>query len=223
MARSPSQMADTLGGIGRLTELRQRLLFVLVALIIYRIGTFIPVPGVNPQALLQFMKAGKPETAVPSTVHCDHLIQARSGADEDVEAAIDRNREVYDFLQDGLAACRAAGTAVLGGDTNVSAHPQYGGTAIGLRDAAPWLRATTLDWIDPAQAQHTEFRSERFVAAVDWRPRIVLSAVGWQVPVVAMLPAGEPGCPDAEVVAVGIVESVWIGAEHGLLLWWTSM
>jgi preprotein translocase subunit SecY len=57
MSRSPSQMADTLGGLGRLTELRQRLLFVLVALIIYRIGTFIPVPGVNPQALLQFMNS----------------------------------------------------------------------------------------------------------------------------------------------------------------------
>jgi preprotein translocase subunit SecY len=57
MARSPSQMADALGGIGRLTELRQRLLFVFVALIIYRIGTFIPVPGVNPQALLQFMNS----------------------------------------------------------------------------------------------------------------------------------------------------------------------
>lgn len=57
MARSPSQMAETLGGLGRLTELRQRLLFVLVALIIYRIGTFIPVPGVNPQALLNFMNS----------------------------------------------------------------------------------------------------------------------------------------------------------------------
>ncbi len=57
MSRSPSQMADTLGGLGRLTELRQRLLFVFVALIIYRIGTFIPVPGVNPQALLQFMNS----------------------------------------------------------------------------------------------------------------------------------------------------------------------
>ena len=57
MARSPSQMAETLGGLGRLTELRQRLLFVFVALIIYRIGTFIPVPGVNPQALLQFMNS----------------------------------------------------------------------------------------------------------------------------------------------------------------------
>lgn len=57
MSRSPSQMADSLGGLGRLTELRQRLLFVFVALIIYRIGTFIPVPGVNPQALLQFMNS----------------------------------------------------------------------------------------------------------------------------------------------------------------------
>jgi len=57
MARSPSQIAETLGGLGRLTELRQRLLFVFVALIIYRIGTFIPVPGVNPQALLQFMNS----------------------------------------------------------------------------------------------------------------------------------------------------------------------
>ncbi len=57
MVRSPSQIAETLGGLGRLTELRQRLLFVFVALIIYRIGTFIPVPGVNPQALLQFMNS----------------------------------------------------------------------------------------------------------------------------------------------------------------------
>jgi len=48
MAKSPSQVAETLGGLGRLTELRQRLLFVLVALIIFRIGSFIPVPGVNP-------------------------------------------------------------------------------------------------------------------------------------------------------------------------------
>jgi preprotein translocase subunit SecY len=50
-------MAETLSGLGRLTELRQRLLFVFLALVIYRIGTFIPVPGVNPQALLQFMNS----------------------------------------------------------------------------------------------------------------------------------------------------------------------
>jgi aconitate hydratase len=54
-------------------------------------------------ALLQFMLSGRDTTAVPTTVHCDHLILARSGADEDVEAAIDRNREVYDFLQSASA------------------------------------------------------------------------------------------------------------------------
>jgi aconitate hydratase len=50
-------------------------------------------------ALLQFMLSGRDTTAVPSTVHCDHLILARSGAEADVEAAIEMNREVYDFLQ----------------------------------------------------------------------------------------------------------------------------
>ena len=50
-------------------------------------------------AMLQFMLSGRDTTAVPSTVHCDHLILAHSGADEDVEAAINLNREVYDFLQ----------------------------------------------------------------------------------------------------------------------------
>jgi len=50
-------------------------------------------------ALLQFMTAGLPQVAVPSTVHCDHLIQARVGADADLETAIDGNAEVYDFLR----------------------------------------------------------------------------------------------------------------------------
>jgi len=54
-------------------------------------------------AILQFMLSGRDTTAVPSTVHCDHLILARSGAEEDVDAAIDRNREVYDFLQSASA------------------------------------------------------------------------------------------------------------------------
>ncbi len=54
-------------------------------------------------ALLQFMLSGRNETAVPSTVHCDHLILARSGAEEDVATAIDTGREVYDFLQSASA------------------------------------------------------------------------------------------------------------------------
>jgi preprotein translocase subunit SecY len=55
MGASSSQVSSMLGNIGRLTELRQRLLFLLGALLVFRIGTFIPVPGVNPAALLQFM------------------------------------------------------------------------------------------------------------------------------------------------------------------------
>jgi aconitate hydratase len=50
-------------------------------------------------ALLQFMTAGLPTTAVPSTVHCDHLIMAKVGARIDMGVAIDTNKEVYDFLR----------------------------------------------------------------------------------------------------------------------------
>lgn len=49
-------------------------------------------------ALLQFDTCGRHRVAVPSTVHCDHLIQARFGAEQDLNTAIDTNREVYDFL-----------------------------------------------------------------------------------------------------------------------------
>jgi aconitate hydratase len=49
-------------------------------------------------ALLQFMMAGKETAAVPSTVHCDHLIQAKAGATADLAAANTNNKEVFDFL-----------------------------------------------------------------------------------------------------------------------------
>ncbi|MDP4264222.1 MAG: aconitate hydratase [Bacteroidota bacterium] len=49
-------------------------------------------------ALLQFMTCGRDKVAVPSTVHCDHLIQAKIGAKKDLQLAIETNREVYDFL-----------------------------------------------------------------------------------------------------------------------------
>ncbi len=50
-------------------------------------------------ALLQFMNAGKSRTAVPTTVHCDHLIQASTGAKADLDSALEQSREVFDFLQ----------------------------------------------------------------------------------------------------------------------------
>ncbi|MFD1820693.1 aconitase [Pseudarcicella hirudinis] len=49
-------------------------------------------------ALLQFMQAGRPKVAVPSTVHCDHLIEAKVASNTDLAVAVDKNKEVYDFL-----------------------------------------------------------------------------------------------------------------------------
>lgn len=50
-------------------------------------------------ALLQFMSANMPKVSVPSTVHCDHLIQAEAGASKDLHKAVSDNKEVYDFLE----------------------------------------------------------------------------------------------------------------------------
>ncbi|OJV53020.1 MAG: aconitate hydratase [Bacteroidetes bacterium 43-16] len=49
-------------------------------------------------ALLQFMTCGRDQVAVPSTVHCDHLIQAKNESVSDLQVAVDTNKEVYDFL-----------------------------------------------------------------------------------------------------------------------------
>ncbi|HXF91469.1 MAG TPA: aconitate hydratase [Nitrospiraceae bacterium] len=49
-------------------------------------------------AMLQFMQAGKKKVAVPSTIHCDHLIRAEVGSQKDLLRAMDENREVYNFL-----------------------------------------------------------------------------------------------------------------------------
>jgi aconitate hydratase len=54
-------------------------------------------------ALLQFMSAGLPSVAVPTSVHCDHLIVAKDGGAIDVARASSENKEVYDFL----ASCSA--------------------------------------------------------------------------------------------------------------------
>jgi len=60
MATTPSQLAGVQAGLG---ELRSRLLFVLIALLVYRVGTHIPVPGINPERLAAlFRKASKLES-----------------------------------------------------------------------------------------------------------------------------------------------------------------
>ncbi len=58
MAKTPNQ-SQMLSGIGKLKELQQRLLFVLGALVVFRLGTFIPVPGVNPERMLELMESQK--------------------------------------------------------------------------------------------------------------------------------------------------------------------
>jgi aconitase A len=54
-------------------------------------------------ALLQFMSAGMDTAAVPTTVHCDHLIEAQIGGVKDLERAKQINKEVYDFLATATA------------------------------------------------------------------------------------------------------------------------
>ncbi len=54
-------------------------------------------------AILQFMQARRDTVAVPTTIHCDHLIQARVGVTEDMKAALEANKEVYDFLRSAAA------------------------------------------------------------------------------------------------------------------------
>ena len=57
-------------------------------------------------AILQFLQSGREQTAVPTTVHCDHLIQARVGASPDLQDALNENNEVYRFLE---SACQKYG------------------------------------------------------------------------------------------------------------------
>ena len=54
-------------------------------------------------AILQFMSSGMDTVAVPTTVHCDHLIEAQVGGEADLKRAINTNKEVYDFLATATA------------------------------------------------------------------------------------------------------------------------
>ena len=56
MARSGANAVGSLAGLGQVSELRKRLIFVLIALVVYRIGTFIPVPGIDPGAMARFFE-----------------------------------------------------------------------------------------------------------------------------------------------------------------------
>ena len=68
MSRTADAMSGLMGA-GKFAELRSRLLFVIGALIVYRVGCYIPVPGVNPEAMLQLMNAQKGTVVDLSLIH----------------------------------------------------------------------------------------------------------------------------------------------------------
>lgn len=106
----PARMAAVRRGVGRPLTVAEKILFAHKA----NMNTDLPergktTVGLNPDrvamqdataqmAILQFMTAGRTEAAVPTTVHCDHLIRAKVGAFKDLEVAESANKEVYDFL-----------------------------------------------------------------------------------------------------------------------------
>ncbi|NOY16278.1 MAG: aconitate hydratase [Gammaproteobacteria bacterium] len=114
-ARLPGRLADTKKQLGRAMTLAEKVLFAH-----WRDdGNGLPERGVSPvqlwpdrvvmqdataqMAILQFMTAGKEQVAVPSTVHCDHLVRAKIGAEKDLAVAESTNLEVYDFLASAAA------------------------------------------------------------------------------------------------------------------------
>src|SRR3990172_2052718 len=106
----PARMAAVRRGVGRPLTVAEKILFAHKA----DMNADLPERGqttvaLNPDrvamqdataqmAILQFMTAGRSEAAVPTTVHCDHLIRAKVGAIKDLEVAESTNKEVYDFL-----------------------------------------------------------------------------------------------------------------------------
>lgn len=107
----PKRVADARAALGRPLTLSEKILYVHLhgdsPLRSYARGkdyVFFAPDRVAMQdataqmALLQFMMCGRDSTAVPSTVHCDHLIQAELGAAKDLDTAVNINAEVYDFL-----------------------------------------------------------------------------------------------------------------------------
>lgn len=106
-------------------------------------------------ALLQFMTCGLPSTAVPASIHCDHLIQARTGASSDLAASLVTNEEVFNFLESAgkkygiefhkpgsgiihstvLQSYSAPGILLLGTDSHTPHSSGLGGICIGVGGA----------------------------------------------------------------------------------------
>ena len=109
-AKSRSRLAIVRGRLGRPLTLAEKVLFGHLtdpagqelargeATLALRPDRVAMQDATAQMAILQFMQAGREETAVPTTIHCDHLLIARKGAEADKASALETNREVYDFL-----------------------------------------------------------------------------------------------------------------------------
>ena len=109
-ARTPGRLRAAKRGVGRPLTLTEKILFAHYRKPVkeapQRGGTYVEFSpdrvamqdATAQMALLQFMSAGIPRVAVPSTVHCDHLIRAEAGSVPDLNRAQSENKEVYDFL-----------------------------------------------------------------------------------------------------------------------------
>ncbi|KAI8805648.1 aconitase [Cladochytrium replicatum] len=139
-------------------------------------------------ALLQFMLADKPNSAVPASVHCDHLIEAYAGGDSDVETAKVTNKEVFDFLENttakyGLDFWRpgsgiihqivlenysAPGALILGTDSHTPNAGGLGAIAIGVGGA---------DAVDAMVGIPWELKAPRIIGV-----RLTGKLQGWAAP-----------------------------------------
>ncbi|KAF8323294.1 aconitate hydratase [Clavulina sp. PMI_390] len=117
-------------------------------------------------ALLQFMTCGLTSSAVPTSIHCDHLIQANTGADADLQRSISNNKEVFDFLESAarkygiefwgpgsgiihqivLENYAAPGNLMLGTDSHTPNAGGLGGLAIGVGGADAVDAMTDTPW-----------------------------------------------------------------------------
>jgi len=110
-ARYPEAVATARRRLGRPLTFAEKVLFAHaedvetiglrrgIDFVDYRPDRVVMQDAMAQMALLQFMATGRPRVAVPSTVHCDHLIRARVGATPDMAEALDANAEVYEFLR----------------------------------------------------------------------------------------------------------------------------
>ena len=117
-AKSRSRLAVVRGRLGRPLTLAEKVLFGHLAdpagqelargeaTLALRPDRVAMQDATAQMAILQFMQAGRDEAAVPTTVHCDHLLIAHKGAEADKASAMETNREVYEFLRTAAARYR---------------------------------------------------------------------------------------------------------------------